>query len=265
MRKWFLAAIACIVFVGSLSAASIAALTDDLEGYWPLDGNASDDGGNGLDGTINGNVVPSEDRFGDPNGAMKFPGNMSDHIDVGNPTQLQITGAMTLAAWARIDDYETNGRIVAKQAGGGSRCWSLNVESEQYGRVGAFHISIDGNELILGTTQGPLEFGPDEWFHIAGVYDPGNSVSIYINGELDNAVTDGIPDTQFNNNANVNIGRRPDCCPMDGSVDDVIIWSRALSADEVRQAMGKGGPFATTTAAVKSVGKLTATWGAIKY
>ena len=264
MKYQLLVVATCLIFTAFLATVSIAELSDGLEGYWPLDGNASDEGGNGLDGTINGNVVPSEDRFGDPNGAMKFPGNMDDHIDLGNPPQLQITGAMTLAAWARIDDYETNGRIVAKQAGGGSRCWSLNVESEQYGRVGAFHISIDGNELILGTTQGPLEFGPDEWFHIAGVYDPGNSVSIYINGELDNSITDNIPDTQFNNAENVNIGRRPNCCPMNGSIDDVIIWSRALSADEIRQAMGKGGPFATV-AAVKSDGKLTATWGALKY
>ena len=49
---------------------------------------------------------------------------------------------------------------------------------------------------------------------------------------------------------------------MNGSIDDVIIWSRVLSVDEIRQAMGKDGPF---TAAVESVGKLTATWGAIKY
>ena len=262
MKYQLLVVSTCLVFTAFLATISTADLADNLEGYWPLDGDASDSGGNGLEGTINGNVIPAVDRFGSPDGAMKFPGNMDDYIDLGNPPQLQITGAMTLAAWARIDDYETNGRIVAKQLGGANKCWSLNVEGEKYGRVGAFHIAENNNDLILGTTQDRLEFEPDEWFHIAGVYDPGKSVSIYINGELDNAVTENVPDTQFNNDANVNIGRRQDCCPMNGSIDDVIIWSRALSADEIRQAMGQGGPFAT---AVEPVEKLAATWGAIKY
>ena len=262
MKYQLLVVSTCLVFTAFLATISTADLADNLEGYWPLDGDASDSGGNGLDGTINGNVIPAVDRFGSPDGAMKFPGNMDDYIDLGNPPQLQITGAMTLAAWVRIDDYETNGRIVAKQLGGANKCWSLNVESEKYGRVGAFHIAEDNNALILGITQDRLGFEPDEWFHVAGVYDPGKSVSIYINGELDNSITDNVPDEQFNNDANVNIGRREDCCPMNGSIDDVIIWSRVLSVDEIRQAMGKDGPF---TAAVESVGKLTATWGAIKY
>jgi hypothetical protein len=262
MKFQLLVVATCLIFTAFLATISIADLSDNLVGYWPLDGDASDSGGNGLDGTINGNVVPSEDRFGISDGSMKFPGNMNDYIDIGSPPQLQITGAMTLAAWARIDDFETNGRIVAKQLGGANKCWSLNVESEKYGHVGAFHIAVDGNNLILGTTADRIDFSPDEWFHIAGVYDPGNSVSIYINGELDNSITEDIPDTQFNNNANVNIGRRQDCCPMNGSIDDVIIWSRALSPNEIVQAMGEGGPFA---AAVEPAGKLTTTWGEIKY
>ena len=42
--------------------------SDGLVGYWPFNGNANDDSGNGNHGTL-GNVVSVADRFGNPNGA----------------------------------------------------------------------------------------------------------------------------------------------------------------------------------------------------
>ena len=49
-------------------------------------------------------------------------------------------------------------------------------------------------------------------------------------------------------------------CGWLGAIDEVVIYQRDLSADEILLLMGKG-PFA----AVEPGGKLTATWGEIKY
>lgn len=250
----------CLVFAVFLSSTSLADLTEGLVGYWPLDGDGTDTSGNGLDGTINGNVTPVEDRFGNPNTALQFPGIADSHVAIQDTEELQITGAMTLAAWVVVDPGMAgvnNGRIVAKQAGGGSRSWSLNTESA--GLPASFHIAPDGNNVLaLDGSSLPT----NEWVHIAGIYKPGEALEVYVNGKLDSTLTAGVPKEQFSNNGqSVLIGARNACsdCGWLGSIDDVVIYNRALSGKEVKELMA-GGPFA----AVELKGKLTATWGVIK-
>ena len=222
-----------LVVSGVMASTALGDITSGLVGHWPLDLDATDVSGNGLDGVIVGNVQFAEDRHNATEAAAIFPGEMDSHINLGNPEALRFDDAMTLAAWARVDTFDTSGRIIARQAGSSQRGWSLNVESEQYGHVGSFHIAPDGGTVLICNTKERIDFTPDEWFHIAGVYRPGQAMLIYINGQLDNVVTDGVPASQFINNDNVNIGRRPTCCPFAGSIDDVFVFNRALSDDDI--------------------------------
>lgn len=260
MRCRFLTVSICIVFLVFPAMVSMADLTEGLVGYWPLDGDGTDASGNGLDGTIEGNVTPVEDRFGNPDSALQFPGTEDSHVAIEDKAELQIAGAMTLAAWVIADaamQGSNNGRIFSKQAGGGSRSWSLNTENA--GLPATFQIAQDGN-TIVGVDGSPLPTG--EWVHIAGVYKPGKAVEVYVNGRLDAANESGIPKEQFSTNGQpVLIGARNACgnCGWSGSIDDVVIYNRALTEAEVRQLM-ENGPFA----AVGPGGKLTATWGASK-
>lgn len=80
-------------------------------------------------------------------------------------------------------------------------------------------------------------------------------MEVYINGKLDSAITSGVPDEQFSSNGQpVLIGARNACdnCGWLGSIDEVVIYSRALFENEVRELMSNG-PFA----AVEPNGKLT--------
>ncbi len=260
MKNLLLVISVCLVFAVFLSSVSVADLTDGLVGYWPLDGDGADISGNGLDGTVNGNVTPVEDRFGNPNSALQFPGTADSHVAIQDTEELQITGAMTLAAWVTVDpgmQGNNNGRIVAKQAGGGSRSWSLNTENADL--PASFHIAPDGNNVLaLDGSSLPT----DEWVHIAGVYRPGDALEVYINGKLDSSITSAVPDEQFSSNGQpVLIGARNACdnCGWLGSIDDVVIYNRDLSESEIPGLMSNG-PFA----AVEPGGKVAATWGAIK-
>ncbi|MBW1945537.1 MAG: hypothetical protein JRJ51_22300, partial [Deltaproteobacteria bacterium] len=135
---------ACVVVMIALGLAGSIALgdiTSGLVGYWPLDGDATDASGNGLNGEVFGNVVPAEDRQSNAGSAMLFPGAQNSYIELGDPPQLQITGAMTLAAWIRIDSYDSNGRIISRIGTSNARSFSLNIEN---GRVGAFQIAAAG-------------------------------------------------------------------------------------------------------------------------
>lgn len=260
MRYWFSMVLTCLVFVAFSVTVAVPDLTEGLVGYWPLDGDGTDASGNGLDGTVNGNVTLIEDRFGNPDSAMQFPGTADSHVAIEDTVELQITGEMTLAAWVIADagmQGSNNGRIVAKQAGGGSRSWSLNIENAAL--PATFHIAQDGN-TVIAVEGSSLPTG--EWVHIAGVYKPGEAVEVYVNGKLDNTNTSGIPKEQFSDNGqSVLIGARNACgdCGWLGSIDDVVIYNRALTEDEIAQVMA-GGPFA----AVEPGGKLAAAWGAIR-
>jgi hypothetical protein len=250
----------CLVFAAFLSSVSVADLADGLVGYWPLDGDGTDISGNGIDGTINGNVTPVEDRFGNPDSALQFPGTADSHVAIQDTEELQIAGAMTLAAWVIVDpgmQGNNNGRIVSKQAGGGSRSWSLNTENADL--PATFQVAGDGN-TIIGVDGSTLP--TDEWVHIAGVYRPGEVLEVYVNGKLDATNTSDIPDEQFSTNGQpVLIGARNACdnCGWLGSIDDVVIYNRDLSESEIPGLMSNG-PFA----AVEPDEKLATAWGAIK-
>ena len=99
---------------------------------------------------------------------------------------------------------------------------------------------------------------PGEWHHIAGVAD-GSNVKVYLDGKQDATIA-------YDGTANVVATDIGIACKVRGivdgvrgMVDEVAIWTRPLSADEIKQAMEGG-----ITAAVSPAQKLATTWGNIK-
>jgi hypothetical protein len=67
--------------------------TNGLVRYWPFNGNANDESGNGNNGTVNGATL-IEDRFGNSNSAYRF-GGVSSNILVNGSIDLQVGGKQT--------------------------------------------------------------------------------------------------------------------------------------------------------------------------
>jgi len=218
----------------------------DLVGYWPLDGDGTDLSDYGNDGTINGNVAPAVDRLGNPSGAMSFAGGGGDNINVGDPPEFQMTGAMTITAWVYLDSTSPvhgnrNGRILGKMDGGGQRAWSTGIEMNVNGVPwpATLQVSSNGSDVISSIDDASLPL--DQWVHFAGVYDPGASMKVYLDGDLAFNLTTGIPASQYSANGHaVLIGNRPACgnCGWYGSLDDVRIYNEALSEGEIEAIMG---------------------------
>ena len=107
----------------------------------------------------------------------------------------------------------------------------------------------NGNELaqVTSKTVVPIE----KWVHVAGTYD-GSELKIYINGKLDGSMewTKGI----YQGDAKVQIGKYEgaDFFQFWGIIDEVMLWDRALSEQEINQVMTSG-------LAVKPVDKLATT------
>ena len=231
-----------LVFVLVLGLAGNASA--GLVGYWALDGDATDLSDFGNHGNINGNVAPATDRFGNPSGAMSFAGGSGDNIDVGNQPEFNLTGAMTITAWVYLDSTSPvhegrNGRIVGKMNGGGNRSWSTGIEKNVAGvpLPATIQVSSNGDDVI-GIHEPTLPI--DQWVHFAGVYTPGTSLEIYLNGVRAGIRTNDIPASQFSDNGRAPlIGNRPACgdCGWYGFLDEVRIYNEALTEAQVKAIM----------------------------
>lgn len=200
-------------------------------GYWKLDETsgttAYDSSGNNLNGTLNNGPVWVPGIVGN---CLEFDGS-NDYINLGNPAALQFTGAMTVSAWVYTDSYATSGRIISKDNGASSRSWSLHLTT---GGKGVFQIAENATTIVNVETTTAIPKG--EWTHIAGIYEPGSTLHIYINGVENNSNSILIPSAQYSNTGNVYIGRRPDnSYAFDGKIDEVYAFGSALSSTDIAE------------------------------
>jgi len=142
---------------------------------------------------------------------------------------------MTLSAWIKISaNPGDDGAIVAKL---GPTGWQLKTSPDTGVRTAAIQISSDGSDSIQRYSRTVL--AANTWYHLAGVYDAASrTLSIYLNGALDDGVLSGsVPASQYNADFAVNIGQRtgfPGNFNFFGSIDEVHLYGRALSASEIQ-------------------------------
>ena len=79
MKNFILSTAAFFICICTFAQVPSYVPTNGLVGYWPFNGNANDESGNGNNGTVNGATLTS-DRFGNANGAYSFNG--SSEIDI---------------------------------------------------------------------------------------------------------------------------------------------------------------------------------------
>jgi hypothetical protein len=85
-----------------------------LVGYWPFNGNANDESGNGNNGTVMGAVSKSADRNGILNSGYQWPNSKasSNYINLGN-LDSQLPDSITISTWVYFDTAATrDSRVV---------------------------------------------------------------------------------------------------------------------------------------------------------
>jgi len=202
--------------------------SDGLVAYYALDGDASDNSGNGLDGTIMGDPKLIDGMIG---GAMEFDGD-GDTIDCGNDASLDILGPISLALWIRPDanDPEGNGTATApmcKAMSGMSPSWSWQVRYGWGGPEPTMAFTFNTSPRAWAFVGQNLEQG--EWHHIACSHD-GETLKCYLNG----VETDSTPMGAITGSSTpILIGSDGWGSDWIGGIDEVKIFNRALSAGEV--------------------------------
>ena len=197
--------------------------------YYPFNGNANDESGNGNDGAVNGAGLTT-DRSGNENSAYRFDG-IDDNIDLGTGLGLVNNAAnLTIAAW--IYPYEVSPSGTWRQYTIlGERNAGDNYQFAVMDNALYFSFWTNGNESMLSGNEGKIE--PETWYFVAVTYD-GSLVKFYINGELDRTEwasgnIDGHNSTLFLGTWNGTNGI------FDGKLDDIKIFNCALTEWEIQQ------------------------------
>jgi len=203
-----------------------------LVSYWPLDADlmdAADDN----HGTEDGGVIPFE--VGKFDNAISLNGAQNVIITGGDESEFDFTGgSMTVSVWCTAAALDTSWQcLIAKGEGNGWRMHRRSSELEFAWTGGNGDTPVHGTEIMIGTD-------PETWYHVVGVTDGVTGIeSLYIDN-VEVATKEGAV---LEDRANrMRIGENPDALGRgwNGKIDDVAIWARALSAEEIAEIWDEG-------------------------
>lgn len=243
-----------------------ADLADDLIVHFTFDNVSGkrvfDESGNGLDATVIKNTVFVKGKYGK---AIRITKETEDCVNIPSTDALEISGEITMMAWV----YHKNWMDSTSQWFD-KGCYS-GVSNSLYG-MGVFNrenVDSSGIGIVLGGENHnrfiiQSDMQNRTWHHIVATSDS-KSVKLYLDGEIVNPPGTLPPAFQFHfkgvNDEDLRIGcakNKPEYAFEDGFIDEVAIWSRVLSEDEIRSAMGR------FLLAVSPKHKIATTWGTIK-
>ncbi len=256
MRLWKRATILLFVFTFAGLSGSIYAADPEIVGMWLFDegsGNQVMDGsGNGHTGVaVDGDLEWVPGKFGS---ALKFNHDgIRVHIEHNNAFNLE---TFTIMCWVKLEsangDWQT---VIAKRTEGADTTYIIEIDkSDDTPRAALASAGVWKAGLVNSTTV----VTDNVWHHIATTYD-GNEFKFYVNGELEGTQQAALEPTE--NTAPLSIGADSNANkPVIGLIDEVQILNAALSQDEIKRDMSGLKP-----AAVEASGKLSATWGSVKF
>jgi len=202
-------------------------LAKGLVGCWLMNegsGNKIYDlSGNGNDGTFVNHTAWVPGRTGP---ALTFDG-VDDHVVVPNKASLNPISALTISVWVNqkatsVGQSANISNIAGKTSS--SYGYELRLTSdvlyfliEQGGWIG-----LSGNTLNL-----------NQWYHIVGTYDKSN-MKLFVDGGLVNSLAESA-DIRVDTGSFYVGSRTASARYFNGLIDDVRIYNRALSEQEVQQ------------------------------
>ena len=218
--------------IASLSLTNNASCIPNAIAYYPLNGMPDDASGNNHDGVIVGNPSPTTDRFGSNNGAYSFDGN--SYISIPDDSSLNLS-EYTISAWVNSTNLSGYRAILAKGE-------SFDTDKLQFSlfvhdnKVEAWYENPNDDDHILVSSTG---LSTNTWYHVAATRKSSGLFSLYLNGMLEDTLTD-VTGPAFPINANVIIGARtnsPDRYQdhFNGKIDEVSLVNRCLSPAEITQ------------------------------
>jgi hypothetical protein len=249
MKNFTTKPIAIFVGVFLIGCLSAQIPSNGLVSYFPFSGNANDQSGSLITGSVlsggypaNTPPVLTDDRNGTPNSAYDFvPAvNSTSYIDLGQPVQYEFgtTSSFSISLWMKFTTY-----LVAPTMFGNSR-WHMRIRNLS----GQDHLNFVFGSISFNSDQ---LLTPGSWTHVVGVYNqPNETMELYLNGEPTTGFSyDGFGPIGPSVASLSTSGNAFDGTPTDatqfgivsttiytgfkGVMDDLLVYNRPLTAEEV--------------------------------
>jgi hypothetical protein len=197
-----------------------------LLGWWRGEGNGNDSSGLGHNGTLqNGGGYAT----GVVSQAFSFGGN-ANRLVIPDNGELNISNSISIGAWIY---GKASSWHVLEHAGSSPGAVSYSIGLDNAGHLWFVVKSEGGGEESL---YAPIPL--NQWKYITGTLDDATGdMRLYINGTLvTNRVTSVRPFMAASSQPALGIGNTPwlGTFPFIGLIDEVVLYSRALTSDEVK-------------------------------
>lgn len=212
--------------------------TTGLVAYYPFNGNANDESGNLHNGTIQGATL-STDRNGNLNKAYSFDG-VNDYISVAHNNALNLIGNFTISVWYKSDGcltpcgtYHTIINKRDESVAGDNWPWGVSISyitgtGNEFQKI--FASRRNNSNLDYQVSESEIQL--NTWQH-AVIVVKDNVQSIYIDSELDGTYTYVQGQPASTENMIIGWNLRPDLEQFKGLIDDIRLYNRALTTEEI--------------------------------
>jgi len=238
--------------------AATADLTNGLVAYYPFNGNANDASGNGYDGVVYGATLDT-DRFGQADSCYRFTGT-TDWIRA-NVGPSYFSSDFTFAVWVNFSDsgiYPDDYLMIVSGDTWYIHCHGLGpgYGSSLYQKVNFYQQPepSDGSDRI-GSMYSSNIFETNLWYHLA-ITRQGLSFSMFVNGVLSAQTVSTNQIQLFGSYLQFGNDFQNPYSSFHGKLDEIRIYSRALSATEIQALynMGSGQPALSNVRASQRAG-----------
>ncbi len=204
-------------------------LSTNLVGWWTFDGKdcgttyCIDKSTSGYTATLGSGVMFGVGKIGQ---ATIYGG--AQNTTVPQATNINSFTAQTVSAWVKFAT-STDNQIILQKTNNNNNVYQLDLSGGNFRYIAA---ATSVATTTVTSTTAPII---NRWYHLTGVYD-GAKTYLYVNGVLDGTVgtLTGTLDTSTTNSLYLGSTFDP-ATYLAGAIDDVRIYSRALSTFEIRQ------------------------------
>lgn len=228
--KHFTSAVVAVLTGSLLGTAHALPSKEGLIAEYFLDGNALDASGNGHSGEMHGTTA-TFDRYGNENGALSFDGNSWVSIP-DSPAFTLGASDFTMSLWVALDRTSGEHYVMGHDDGGGpNNKWIFRLRPDTSTFLLHVNTPQPGTAVNLGVAWG----ADTQWHHLA-ITREGDLFKFFQDGKLLGSATNSVelPDPE----APLLLGSAEDTNPerlLVGRLDDVSIYARALSDNEIGQ------------------------------
>ena len=209
--------------------------TNGLIGWWPFNGNANDESGNGNNATTT-NATITSDRNSSVNSAYSFNGT-SNFIEIPDSPPLRLNNTdFTISFWVNVNTFNNGSNATAflfKRGGGSFNGWVIDANSGDSYSVE--YVVSSGSDPQVNSSS---IINTNIWHNVLIRYTLATqNITFYYDGVLDSSPSSILPTPNSSCSSVLRFGWDTGSPTnpywLDGKLDDIGIWNRALTPCEI--------------------------------